>query len=94
MKKGQTLIITNQDLRDEMVFASMLFEGKKPDLQGEILAVNPTPEEFAKHDENFRSAFEDGEVDGVEEGVIYYDKGAERAFWILPQYAKTIEGGN
>jgi hypothetical protein len=91
MKKGQTIRVVNEQFKKEMTFAEILFgSGNFPSFEGELLAVNPTPEEYAKHDENFKACNEAGEDTDVHEGVIYYDTGAERAFWVKPEHVEVV----
>jgi hypothetical protein len=84
MKKGQFVKVINDRVKAEMTFAEVLFGGgTAPAFEGKLLEVNPTPEQFAQHDENFKACFEAGEAIGVERGVIYFDEKANRAFWLL-----------
>jgi hypothetical protein len=91
MKKGQTIRVINEQLKAEMLFGELLFgSGKAPSFEGELVAVYPTPEEFAKHNENFKACYEAGEAQDVHEGVIYWDTGAGRAFWVKPKYLEVV----
>jgi hypothetical protein len=83
MKKGQLIRVNNEGFKAQVAFMEVMFLGNdKPDFYGEIVAVNPTREEFAKLDDNFSHAVESGMiVEEVLEGkVVYFDAGANRAF--------------
>lgn len=93
MKK---VLVTDEQLKSEMVMAEMIFgKGKSPSFEGELLAVNPTREEFATFNENFAYAVEIGEVPaGNVDGVVYYDAGAERAFIMSHNEVEIVEVNN
>jgi hypothetical protein len=85
MKKGQLVTITNEEYKVHALFMALLSGDKKPSFEGEIVAVNPSREEFATLNENFKAAVEQGLVEEeIVDGVVYYDNGAERAY-ILPE---------
>jgi hypothetical protein len=91
MKKGQSIKVVHEGLKAEMLFAELVFgSGKAPSFEGELLEVYPTPEQYAQHDENFKACYEAGEAVNVDKGVIYYDKGAGRAFWLEPKFIEVV----
>lgn len=79
------VIITDQKARKEMAVFEMLFgEGKTLSFEGPLLAVDPTPEELAELDSNFKEIYESGRFEDMEvvDGVVYYDTGAKRGYVI------------
>ncbi len=93
MKKGQMIRITDEKLKVEMAFAEMVLgSGESPSFEGELLEVYPTPEEYARHDENFKAYVEAGQdLEGISEGVVYFDTGVNRAFWIFDNVFEVVE---
>lgn len=76
--------VTNKILKSELLFAELLIgSGNTPSFSGELLAINPSREEFVTYDENFAEAVRRGYVGEVVEGVVYFDTGVKRAF-IVP----------
>jgi hypothetical protein len=81
MKKGQVVKVVTREIVEQVTLVEMLFGGgKQPSFQGEVLAVNPSREEFATLNDNFQAAVEEGLVGPVVDGVVYYDTGAGRAY--------------
>lgn len=73
--------VTDNDFKAHITLAEVIFQtGLTPSFDGELLAINPSREEFAKFDQNFASAVEAGVVPEVVEGVVYFDTGAQRAY--------------
>jgi hypothetical protein len=85
MKKGQIVRITNEEYKVHTLFMSLLAGESKPSFEGEVIAINPSREEFASLNENFQAAVEEGHVTtSFVEGVVYFDTGSRRAY-ILPE---------
>jgi hypothetical protein len=90
MKKNVTVV--DQQLKAEMTFGELLFgAGKEPSFTGELLAINPTKEEFATFNENFAEAVADGITPDVVDGVVYFDTGANRAFILDEEFVEITE---
>lgn len=88
--------VIDERLKKEMLFAEMVFgNGNTPDFEGELLFMNPTLDEFASADPNFKEAVRQGVPEHVvDAGLIYYDKGAKRAFFMTPSKVEvtSVEG--
>ncbi|MGG3561609.1 hypothetical protein ABES03_08395 [Neobacillus rhizosphaerae] len=87
MKKN--LKVVHDGMKAEMLFAELVLgSGNIPSFEGEVLAINPSKEEFATYNENFEMAVRDGVVPDVLEGVVYFDHGANRAFIVSEEYVE------
>lgn len=94
MKKGQIVRIAHEEFALHLDTMEQLFgSGNKPELQGELLAVNPTAEEFATFDDNFRTSVEYGDAttESLKGSVVYYDEGAGRAFHVGEDMVEVVE---
>lgn len=83
LRKGQLVRVMDEITRSALYTGQVVFEGGKvPSFEGELIAVNPTKEEYAAINDDFKALAEMGLAEGVEDGLVYYDEGAERAFWV------------
>lgn len=89
---GTVIKVANTHVREYLKFGALISEGTVPALEGEVVAVAPTLEEFAELDENFAIAVEDGDVteEDTEDMVIYYDEGASRSYVLALEDVEVI----
>jgi hypothetical protein len=75
-----------------MSFIEIILEtGVVPSYEGGLLAINPTREDFATYDSNFKRVVDEGRVQDIVEGVVYYDFGAKRAYIVPEDHVEIID---
>ncbi|MEH7116950.1 hypothetical protein V7128_05915 [Neobacillus vireti] len=85
----KALKVVDQQMKAEMLLAELLFgSGNAPSFECEVLAINPTKEQFATFDENFEMAVRGGFVPEEVEGIVYFDSGANRAFIVGSEFVE------
>jgi hypothetical protein len=88
----KNVTVVTEQLKAEMVFAELLFAtGNELSFTGELLAINPTKEEFATFNSNFKHAVEAGMTPDIVDGVVYYDTGADRAYIVPEAHVEITE---
>jgi hypothetical protein len=88
----KNVTIVDEQLKVEMTFAEMVFgTGNEPSFTGKLLAINPSKEEFATYDGNFKDAVEAGITPDIVDGVVYFDTGADRAFIVDESMVEITE---
>lgn len=94
MKKGQIVEITNESTRSALSLGQLFSGGNAPSFTGKLLAVRPTLEEYSSLDETFEKIVSSGRARGIESGVVYYDTGSERPFWVDFDDVSVVESAN
>jgi hypothetical protein len=92
--------VTNQMAVNSLSFFRIL-EGKSPmSGEGDLLAVNPTLDEFVAADENFAHAVANGvhldddrydAESNTMSGILFYDNGAQRVYFLAEKDVEIKE---
>jgi hypothetical protein len=88
--------VKNEEARQQMAIGELLFgEGKTLSFEGNALALELTPEIYASLNPEFAEILEEGsltseDLEKLSEGIVYYDTGAERPYWIFKKDVELI----
>jgi hypothetical protein len=86
---AEQVTVKSQEWLKAHTFGAQLEGTPAPSGTGELVAINPTVEQFVTYHENFRLAHKAGHVDefivdGSVQLVVYNDTGSDRIYCIEP----------